>query len=54
MKTEINNPAVPVSETMEEEVMIVEEESRGRRILNAVVNTILVIAIAQATSASTV
>ena len=48
MKLETQNTAIPNIQELDEETLIVEEESRGKRILNAVVNAILVIAIALA------
>lgn len=40
--------AQPIPETQEEEIQVVEEESKGKRILNTIVNIILVLAIALA------
>ena len=48
MKTETKNPAAATTEIMEDEILVVEEESKAKRILNAVVNVILVVAIALA------
>ena len=48
MKLETQNTAIPNIQELDEETLIVEEESKGKRILNAVVNAILVIAIALA------
>ena len=48
MKVETHNSAVPNLQELDEETFIVEEESKAKRILNAVVNAILVIAIALA------
>ena len=48
MKTETINPAISASDIAEDEILVVEEESKGKRILNAIVNTVLVIAIALA------
>ena len=48
MKTETQNTAIPTLQELDDETMFTEEESRGKRILNAVVNAILVVAIALA------
>ena len=48
MKKEATMAAVPTPMDMDDDVLIVEEESKGKRILNAIVNTVLVIAIALA------
>ena len=48
MKKEITNTAIPASQMIDDDVIVVEEESKGKRILNAVVNAILVVAIALA------
>lgn len=48
MKLEKAQTAQPILETEEEEVQVVEEESRGKRILNTIINIVLVLAIALA------
>jgi len=48
MKVETQNTAIPNIQELDDETFIVEEESRGKRILNTVINAILVIAIALA------
>jgi len=48
MKTEKTKTAVPNVQELGDDVLVVEEESKAKRILNAVVNAILVIAIALA------
>ena len=48
MKPETQKTPIPNLQELDDDVMIIEEESRGKRILNAVVNAILVIAIALA------
>ena len=48
MKLETQNAAIPNLQELDEETFIVEEESKGKRILNTVVNALLVIAIALA------
>lgn len=48
MKMKNANATVPTSQQVDEEIVVVEEESRGKRILNTVVNTVLVVAIALA------
>ena len=48
MKPETQKNPIPNLQELDDDVMIIEEESRGKRILNAVVNAILVIAIALA------
>ena len=48
MKVETQNNATPNLQELNEETLIVEEESKGKRILNAVVNGLLVVAIALA------
>ena len=48
MKVETQNKATPNLQELNEETLIVEEESKGKRILNAVINGLLVVAIALA------
>ena len=48
MKAETQKNPIPNLQELDEETLIVEEESKGKRILNAVVNAILVVAIALA------
>jgi signal peptidase len=48
MKNEKEKIAAPIAQEGEEEIVVVEEESKGKRILNTVVNVVLVIAIALA------
>ena len=48
MKVDTKKNVVPNLQELDEETMIIEEESKGKRILNAVVNGLLVIAIALA------
>ena len=48
MKTETQKNALPNLQELDDETLIVEEESRGKRILNTVVNVLLVVAIALA------
>ena len=48
MKKEKENTTVPAPQETEEEISVVEEESKGKRILNTVVNIVLVLAISLA------
>ena len=48
MKNEKEKIAAPIAQEGEEEIVVVEEESKGKKILNTVVNVVLVIAIALA------
>lgn len=48
MKNEKEKIAAPIVQEGEEEIAVLEEESKGKRILNTVVNVVLVIAIALA------
>ena len=48
MKKEKELTAAPIPQEAEEEIIVAEEESKGKRILNTVVNVVLVIAIALA------
>ena len=48
MKLKTQTTAIPNIQELNEETLIVEQESKGKRILNAVVNALLVIAIALA------
>lgn len=48
MKTETTKTEIPNLQEMDDDILVVEEESKGKRILNAIVNTILVVAIALA------
>lgn len=48
MKNEKELTAAPIPQEAEEEIIVAEEESKGKRILNTVVNVVLVIAIALA------
>ena len=48
MKVKTQTAPIPNIQELDEETLIIEEESKGKRILNAVVNAILVIAIALA------
>ena len=48
MKAETQKTPIPNLQELDEETFIVEEETKGKRILNAVVNAILVVAIALA------
>ena len=48
MKPETATTPVSTLQALDEDVLVVEEESKGKRILNAIVNSILVVAIALA------